>query len=154
MLSRLLAILVCISLLGVTVVPASFMPCCCKVGVKLVRGHQQSGACCAARSGESVSTVQPEKRSCCSAVKAAALPSCLARKALKPECRTCRCLEQAQIMALSGHSFYQVCEKIPLLATISDCSSASVITERGVELGEDHSAPGITVFLKTCAFLI
>jgi len=154
MLSLLLAFFVCVSLVGVTVVPASLMPCCCKFGATLEPSQQQVRACCLAKSGTSSVSGQLVRGSCCGSLKAAAVPSCCAQAALTQECGTCRCLEQAQIVALSGYSVWNASERVDMPSEIPDCARIAVFPDRGTTAATEHSPPGPPLFLKVCTLLI
>ena len=99
MLSRLLVIITCVSLVGMTVVPASAIPCCCNKSMhsKKMSGAkaQMSPACLP----ESADKALP----CC---HGKLVKACCSTKVIRQKCPKCRCLEQLQIVALSGYAAY------------------------------------------------
>jgi len=147
MFKRSLAILVCVSLLGVTAAPASWLPCCCKSKAKA--GHvEKSGPSCCAKKAQSASPgALTAVHNCCSA-KANQTASC-AKMALKKACPGCRCIEQMQIVALSGQSSQ---DSSAVVATMPTDAVALIPIEPGVsEFQLTSSAPpGMSTLLKTC----
>jgi hypothetical protein len=107
MLSRCIILITSFCLLGVTVVPGALIPCCCKSAIKIRAEHQRAGievggcshvpkSCCS-HAPKSSSPHIP--KSCCSHDGTGTMPI----KTVNNNCGTCRCLEQLQIVALSGY---------------------------------------------------
>ncbi len=97
MLSRLLVIITCVSLVGVTVVPASAIPCCCNKSMHsrgMSRAKAEMSAVCCPESAD-------KAHSCCHGKLETA---CRSKKIVRQNCPRCRCLEQLQIIALSGYA--------------------------------------------------
>jgi len=105
MLKRSLAIFVCISMVGLTAVPASWLPCCCKSKAKA--GHIQKSVVSSSTNKARFSSpgTLAAVHTCCS-TKANPAASCEARQVLKKSCPGCRCLEQMQIVTVAGQSSY------------------------------------------------
>ena len=147
MFKRSLAIFVCISLLGVTAAPASWLPCCCKSKAKA--GHvEKSGLSCCAKKAQSASPgTLTAIHTCCSA-KANQTASC-AKMALKKACPGCRCLEQMQIVALSGQSSQDSSAPV---ASFSTDTVSLIPVEAGVSesLLTFSAPPGMSTLLRTC----
>lgn len=157
MVSRLLVILVCISLLGVTVLPASLLPCCCKFERATVLRETPSSACPLHTLNKPISTGPTARRSCCSALniqEQASTASCCFQKVLRGPCGKCRCLEQMQIVALSGYSTAQIPSKVLVVADafVAAPSFASRYTI-SVPVADAYP-PTLVVILKTCTLLI
>ena len=98
MLSHLLVIITCISMVGMTVVPASAIPCCCNRSlhareVSHSRAEVIPPVCCPER--------DTKVHSCC---RAKLQTACRSDNFVKQKCPRCRCLEQLQIVALSGYA--------------------------------------------------
>jgi hypothetical protein len=120
MLKRLITIFSCICMVGVTVLPASAVPCCCR---------------------------QAGKPNCCEEHQAKALPGCCheAREQtladeccrssvdqtnIDQKCPRCRCLEEMQIVTLSGYQAYTVPERPNFSALTGEVPG--LIAEAGV----------------------
>lgn len=111
---RTIAIILCFSLIGVTVIPAAYLPCCCKTAGTSV-SNKEARSCCN-RGPTVVPAVTDEARpgTCCDAASKSmtALGTCphseaagpCPHRVVKQECPVCRCLEQMQIVALSSGS--------------------------------------------------
>jgi hypothetical protein len=101
MLNRSIVIISCICMLGMTVLPAYAIPCCCKSARMSCGKHspeQPAGTtkgCC--------STVPVKAKSCCEPIP---IETCCSGKTIEAPCGACRCLEQLQIVALSGYEAY------------------------------------------------
>lgn len=148
MLSRSIAIIACLSLVGVSLVPASLVPCCCKA--KFNAQHASSTPSCnhcpatgAARSASAVPA--------CCANQSAELPSSCAGNVVKSDCPRCRCLEQLQIVALSPVSSDQLPVRILSAAVVGEAVSVTSQTDGGLPIVSAQGPPGNPAFLKTCA---
>jgi hypothetical protein len=128
MLSRSIAIIVCLSLIGVTVLPASMIPCCCASKGDLCKTASAGPRSCCAKGPSDLAVSQGTAKSCCANISAD-LPACCSKQTVKKECPVCRCIEQMQIVALSGYSIDQSTIRIPLVL-IAD-----------LPLGSDHASP-------------
>lgn len=157
MVSRSLVILVCVSLIGVTVLPASLLPCCCKFERATVFRESPGSACPLHNVNEPVSNGPTARRSCCSAVSIqdrASTATCCFPKVLKEPCGKCRCLEQMQIVALSGYSPPQLPTKILLVAHAPVAASSFASRYTLLVQVADAYPPTLVVILKTCTLLI
>jgi hypothetical protein len=113
-LHRPLAIILCFSLIGVTVIPAAYVPCCCKTSCKTVLSKQARSCCNSGATVVPAVRAEAKSRPCCG-MAAQAMPvagtcpyseseEACPNKVVKQECPVCRCLEQMQIVALSSGS--------------------------------------------------
>ena len=153
MLHRSIIIMVCISLVGVTALPASLIPCCCKTGGKMLHSPKASPGCCTKKA------VSPCCRSM--AAPAASCPMHAAQPqafsfgdSLTKNCPHCRCLEQMQVVALSGYSVHNgtaTWTSVPMTDT-----PLSPVAIPAVSVGSlpEHDPPGITTLLRTCTLRI
>ena len=108
---RSLCLIVCISLIGVTAVPGFALPCCCKKPSKPAVAEKAS-PCCESKPSLDTASHSKKPRSCCAGGSHHEAPASLSdlgsdqsscsSKTIKKECPICRCLEQMQVVALSG----------------------------------------------------
>jgi hypothetical protein len=113
-LHRSIAIILCFSLVGITVIPAAYVPCCCKTSCKTVLSKQARSCCNSGATVLPAVTAETKARPCCGmAAQAMAVPGtcpfsesggACPSKVVKQECPVCRCLEQMQVVALSSGS--------------------------------------------------
>jgi len=147
MLSRLVIIITCVSLIGVTVVPASSIPCCCKSTQANYLNQSASSdtksemgpACC--------SRGAAKDRSCC-ATKAVQV-SC-AMGTVREECPRCRCLEQLQIVALSGYTALETSIRILAVTVAAVASSAGIGPSDVAGTVSEANCRDIVISLQTC----
>lgn len=114
MLNRSIVIISCICMLGVTVLPAAAIPCCCKSVHKSCGKHspeQPAGTTAGCCSGMPV-----KAKSCC---EKPPIETCCSGKTIEAPCGVCRCLEQLQIVALNGYQPYDSTMRTPSMALIS-----------------------------------
>ncbi len=145
MFSRLIIIISCISLVGVTVLPASLIPCCCKSGVTQNCALQDSArGCC---TGKMMSEVPAKTKSCC-----AKDPSdkCCSQKVIKKECPNCRCLEQLQIITLPGHNDNEHSIRISALAAVGSATTPVIGIDVPADIVAVKDFGGIPLSLQTC----
>jgi hypothetical protein len=114
MLNRCIVIISCICMLGVTVLPAYAVPCCCKsarVSCEKHPSQQPAGttqSCC--------SRMPAKAQSCC---EKPPMGTCCSAKTIEAPCGVCRCLEQLQIVALSGYAAYDSTMRTASVAVIA-----------------------------------
>lgn len=148
MLSRLIIIISCISLVGVTVLPASLIPCCCKSKGQnnACKGKSASGS----STGNMTCSVPVKAKSCCAKNPSDACCPQKTENTIKKDCPNCRCLEQMQIVTLSGHNDSEHTIRISALAAIQSATTTSV----GISVPTDSSAVtvsrGVPLSLQTC----
>ncbi len=161
-LHRSIAIILCLSLVGVTVIPAAYVPCCCKTSCKTTL-NKQVRSCC--NSGATVVPAVPteaKSRPCCGmASQSMSVPGtcpfsesaeACPNKVVKQECPVCRCLEQMQIVALSsGSTLSETFTKVTFTAwapvTAFQLSPAPSFGEI-VSVGQEHIS---SINLLTCS---
>lgn len=127
MLSRSIVIISCISLLGVTVLPASLIPCCCKPGGMSLSAKM--AAKCGA-TGKMMCGIPAKTKSCCAKDTS---DQCSPQKTVKKNCPHCRCLEQMQIVTLTGHNDNEQTTRISALAAVETADTSVV----GIEIASD-----------------
>jgi hypothetical protein len=147
MLSRLVIIITCVSLVWATIVPASSIPCCCKSIQANYR--EQCGI-----SGPSAEAVP----ACCSKTVAKA-PSCCATKpvqvscatgTLREECPQCRCVQQLQIVALSGYTAIETNVRLSAVTFAAAGHSSDIQPSYMAGIGPEVDCRDIVVSLQTC----
>jgi hypothetical protein len=147
MLSRLVIIITCISLIGATIVPASAIPCCCKSTQANDRGQNgMPGA--RAETGPSCCSVTAVKTPSCCATKSVQV-SCT-RGTVRAECPRCRCLEQMQIVALSGYSAGENSTRVPAVTLAAVTPFPLAGSDSTVNLGPEAGSRDIVISLQTC----
>jgi hypothetical protein len=90
MLRRFTALTICISLVGMTMTPASLLPCCCKKRQPM-SANAMAHSCC-----------QPQQAPACRMHESMA-SSEHCSGLLMTVCKKCRCLEQMQVIALTAY---------------------------------------------------
>jgi hypothetical protein len=158
-----IAIALCLSVVGMTVVPAGYMPCCCKGARNILGTITVSSPCCqAAVKTEQTATQQSAPHSCCATPKdspqttccghSQSNTSCLAVKVIEGPCHNCRCIAQMQIVALPGFAVsektYRPAEMTAPVAELPSMTPA----ERWAESLPECGSPGIVITLQTCSF--
>jgi hypothetical protein len=144
MLNRSIIIITCICMLGVTVVPAAAIPCCCKSAAPCAKHSSGKptgvmASCC--------SQMPVKAKSCC---EKPAMKSCCAGKTVKAPCGVCRCLEQLQVLALTGYVVYDSTMRTASSAIIEAspelvCQSPAISSP--LETPTPHS---LQINLQTC----
>lgn len=148
--SQSVAILVSLCMVGMTVVPSSLIPCCCKsTDCSALRETVRENCCAMPDSGRSAKT-EKRTRTCCNPEPVKVATACPA-KVLKQACPKCRCLEQMQVVALSGYSTFGVSGKIhPATQSVTIVDPLSIVapTADGVI---ETSPPAIHPLSFTCS---
>jgi hypothetical protein len=120
---RILALIIAFSLLAVTSLPASVLPCCCKVRgtVTPVKAQAngddagmvipQQGSCC-----------KPSVPVCCAATALAGDGCCAPRESVKSPCPACRCLEHLQTKGLCNPAVQETSADLGWMARTADAS--------------------------------
>jgi len=150
MLTHSVAIIVSLCMVGMTVVPSSLIPCCCKSNSCSTDHQKVRAGCCSTGAGQGSELAANQRRSCCNPepVKTA---SCCTTKTIKPDCPQCRCLEKMQVVALSGYSVYETHGKTqPAARTVAVADPLSVVAPTFLRL-IDESPPGIHPLSVTCS---
>jgi hypothetical protein len=147
MLSRLVIIITCISLVGVTIVPASSIPCCCKsmhanyrdqIGSSDLRA-ETGPACC--------SRTPAKARSCCSTNVVQA--SC-AKGFVRGECPQCRCVQQLQIIALSGYTAIETSVRLSAVTFAAAGHLSAIQPSYMAGIVPEVDCRDIVISLQTC----
>jgi hypothetical protein len=156
MLRRWLVILTCVSLIGVTVLPASALPCCCTV-MHAKMGRQSATSHCPFHmsSAPAVSTVPP-RPSCCpgEASVGMAAASCCPQGLIKRVCCQCRCHEQMQVVALPAVTSCELLGGLPGLTPGFHGPTSMALPKRGSRAGLNVRIARTGVLLQTCSLLI
>jgi len=144
MLNRSIIILSCVCMLGMTVLPASAIPCCCK-SVRIAVKHT-----CPHPAGMGAGSCSPKHnkvKACCE--KQAQASGC-SGKFIKSACPTCRCLEQVQIVALTGYAIGD--SPVRLASAVVTPDSLDHVSQPGTDttpLPATHP-DGHLINLRTC----
>ena len=160
MLKRSIALIVCFSLVGVTAAPAFVLPCCCK-NLNKPPVAEKVGACCKSKPSLDTGVHSKKTHSCCATASRSEAPaalsdlgpdqSCISGNTIKKDCPICRCLEQMQIVALSGNVAPEINIRnsvgAPVVSaglSLSDiaCVSAAIA---------DSDCRGAPIGLRTCS---
>lgn len=158
-----IAIALCFSVMGMTVVPAKYMPCCCKAARRSVGADTAPGRCCAMAVNTDADAQERGAHDSCHAMQARsaravccghaqASRSMKAGTVISGPCHGCRCIQEMQIVALPGFAVtektYRVAEigvpvaEMPCLAPAAQWAGS--LPESGF--------PGIVITLQTCSF--
>ncbi len=148
MLIRSVAIMVCISLVGMTVVPASWLPCCCKSKSKSLESERPIASCCAEKSSINFTIPNSQGHSCCP-VNLKDDRSCACSSAIRGICSACRCAEQMQIVALSGYSAQEETSRDRLVTLYSVSQSSVIVLANNSVPVKDVNPPGMVTLLRT-----
>jgi hypothetical protein len=149
MLSRSIAVMACLSLIGMTILPASVIPCCCKNKDNLAQGTFAHPLSCCEKSSTIRTTSEGTVKPCC-AKNSVDLQSCCSNRVIKKECPACRCLEQMQIIALSGYSVDGSTVRVPLLSIHDMASTPDVTLLIAANPIREEGPPGNPAFVRTC----
>jgi hypothetical protein len=161
MLRRVTSILLCFSLLGLTVLPAAYLPCCCKAAMK--PKPLKVASCCSHYKPQTQGcglVAQARTMACCeSGVGPSSLQDRMAKgsfhcagKVLNKTCPICRCLEQMQIVAIAGSQTHETVVRVAAAALPSAVVPMSELPLKSVEVAPQGERPGIAVTLQTCSF--
>jgi hypothetical protein len=147
MLSRLVIIITCISLVGVTIVPASSIPCCCKsiqanyrdqCGISGLRA-ETGPTCC--------SKTVAKAPSCCSTE---AVQASCAKGLVRDECPQCRCVQQLQIVALSGYTAIETSVRLSAVTFAAVAESSGIQPSHMAGIVAEVDCRDIVISLQTC----
>lgn len=157
---RSIALIACFCLVGVTAAPGFTLPCCCKKLSKPVVA-EKAGHCC--KSKPSFETASHSKKAppCCAAASRRQAPTALSKlgsdqtsssgNTIKKECPICRCLEQMQIVALSGTVAPEINIRnsvgIPVVSAILPLSEIACVSATIA----DSDCRGAPIGLRTCS---
>jgi hypothetical protein len=157
---RLVALTICISLLGITAAPACYLPCCCKFKAPGLSPASAKSCCHSHGKDQRISRDELEAvlmgMEYVATVGAASTclsqqHSCCAKKSVRRECPNCRCLEHMQLIALAGSTSSDVSERLsqstvcePAESSFHTSSAKSIISP----LLDDHQS--IVITLQTC----
>ena len=143
MLSRVIAIVTCLSLVGVSLVPASLLPCCCKNRSMAQQGA--SGPTCPKCPPGTTASAMP----CCAKMQSEA-PACCTKNSLQQNCPLCRCMEQMQVVTLSSAPSDQLSVRVPVAAQIGETASVANPQSGTFHVFRHAGPPGDLTFLTTC----
>jgi hypothetical protein len=153
MLIRLLAIALCVSLVGSSVVPAGMLRCCCKARIAAGNALESTGSCCAPRAVSVNTEASKGVGSCCG--QSSGIGTCAVPSSVSPVCPACRCLEQMKVVSIACPTHSEEAPRISLKAALSVDTLGLQLTarvERAVfDTGTSSSLP---VILQSCSFRI
>jgi hypothetical protein len=142
---KITSLIVCIALLGFTVVPASYIPCCCSGGHAAV--EKKPASCCKAET-------ERDATKCCREGKGET--ACTVAKILRTPLKgDCRCLEQITTVTLptfNAHLTKKTRGPGTALASVVAVPVPSTAFREACPEG-GTSRPGLLIRLKTCTFL-
>ena len=140
--SRIIAVAVCISLLGFTLTPQALLPCCCSREGKVAEAVE-SAPCC---------RMERPVESCCRA--AAEGQACPAERAFGLKCAHCLCPAHLQNTAIPGFKAHQITNWVPVVvaASTSVHRPSGPETQRGL-ICVNALLPISTILLDTCVLL-
>jgi hypothetical protein len=159
-LKRSIALIVCFCLVGVTAVPGFALPCCCKKLSKPAVAEKAS-ACCKSKPSHHTASHSYKTQSCCASGSQHEAPaplsdlgsdqSCRSGNTIKKECPICRCLEQMQIVALSGTVAPEINIRnsvgIPVVSAVLSLSEIACVSATIA----DSDCRGASIGLRTCS---
>ncbi len=159
-LHRSIALILCFCLIGVTAVPAAYLPCCCKASCKSAMNEQVRPCCKNHQVHDQASAPKPKARPCCAMGTQVALTTGTCQfsesgeacpsKVVK-QCPFCRCLEQMQIVALSsGSTLFETVTRVPDVAWASAVEVQPMVTARLSEFGPTYQSHSSSISLLTC----
>jgi hypothetical protein len=160
MLKRSIALIVCFSLVGVTAAPGFALPCCCK-NLSKPAVAEKASACCKSEHSLDTASHSEKARSCCATASRHEAPpalsdlgsghSCCSGNTIRKDCPMCRCLEQMQIVALSGTVAPETSIRnsvgVPLVSAALSLSEIARVPATVADL-ECRGAP---IGLRTCS---
>lgn len=153
MLMRILIIVTCISVIGITVLPAS-APCCCFQMPGKSSASQNPVQCPLHATQRSVPDAPVS--SCCTTLPGMSTgsASCCSQGMIKHVCGTCRCHGQMQVVVLPANQPLQTIDGLPVLM-VESCEGAGLPKCKAEPVGsEEVRHPLKVVFLRTCSLLI
>ncbi len=158
-----IAIALCFSVMGMTAVPARYMPCCCKGAGRNLRTEAVRTTCCPVAVKTDETADKRRGHHACSANQKSSPPavccqhaqatrSMFAGEAITGPAHNCRCIQEMQIVAIPG---FAVSEKAYRLIEVNaPVAETPTITpaERRTESLTESGFPGIVITLQTCSF--
>ena len=147
MLSRLVIIITCVSLVGVTIVPASSIPCCCKSMHTNYRNQTAVTGSSAETGPTCCSRTAAKAPSCCSTT---AVQASCAKGLVRDECAQCRCAQHLQIIALSGYTAIETSVRLPGVTFAAADHSSGIQPSYMAGIGPEVDRRDIVVSLQTC----
>ena len=135
--NRLVVSMVVVALLGFTLTPQAFFPCCCKTADKKCPDAQ------------SCPYHQQQVKSCCA--QSSTVAPCHGNQTVKADCPKYRCLDYYHVVVIAGHNGADSTVRAPLegaLLALLDSHTGFVTDQAGPLLSE--SPPGTAILLKSC----
>lgn len=148
MLKRVFVITMCVSMLGMTVVPASWMPCCCKAQSKTSSANKPVPSCCIDKTVMNSSESEFSHRSC-HETGLNAQQACACGTIVRGLCGACRCAEQVQVIALTGYFTQDEITKDHLSPDFSVSERSMITSAASRFVYQDVAPPGMVSHLKT-----
>jgi hypothetical protein len=152
-LKRLIALIVCFCLVGVTAAPGFALPCCCKKLSKPAVA-EKANTCCKSKPSLDTPSHSNKMRSCCAPASLSDLgsdQSCSSGNTIKKDCPICRCLEQMQIVALSGTVVPEINIRnslgVPVVSVVFSCAGIAHMSAPVA----DSECRGAPIGLRTCS---
>ena len=140
--SRFAIIITALSLLGFTLTPHAYFPCCCKGGGKTAQPAGPAPCC----------PVQKPVKSCCAGANSVA--TCTADDTLTRNCPTCRCLEQMQVPVLTGPNAGDTTTRVFAALPASALPNSLTAFADAAEVARmSDGPPGMAILLKTCTLV-
>lgn len=158
--SRSIALILCFSLVGATVAPGAYLPCCCKKACEPAIKEQPRQCCKTEPSLDPASRLQggrlccgthsPQHTQSVSSYPSSEYKACCSSKMMKKECPACRCLEQMQIVALSGTPTGQATVRTSAVIPLTAVEFPTTAADPATELISELDCRGAPVNLRTC----
>lgn len=143
MLRRSLTIFACICMLGMTVLQASAVPCCCKTG---------SEDACAKHTASN--HVKEAKKACSHMGHSGAKPSMASQtgpqKTVATFSHACRCLHLSPIVALSSQEVWDSSIRATTAALVAHSPVSYSRLVHAIETLPDSGSPSIAIHIATC----
>ena len=156
MLRRSLVLSLCISLVGVSALPASAIPCCCTYKQAKVTRQWACPNCAPHDTKVIAGTSLPSIPPCCAKKSSVSVPtaSCCSTTLVEHLSGKCRCHDLMQMIALTAcSSCHSVMGTAPLVEQSVDTGVVTA-SRRGQPAGLETRFPETVVFLRTCSLLI
>ena len=140
--SRVINLIVCMSLLSLTALPWALHPCCCKTGVK-VSLETAGSACCKA---------QTRPKGCCESTKG--VQSCPLKQSFGASCPVCACKEKIKTSLTMGPSLQQTLVRhAATVLALAPPVRNPIRTEQSRVIFVDPHPPEIEILLQTSILL-
>jgi hypothetical protein len=158
-----LSIALCFSVLGMTVIPSGYMPCCCKGARHALKANADDASPCrVAVKTEETGEKHRSHRSCCATPKETPQETCCGHKqaqqhramgkVISSPCHKCRCIEEMQIVAIPGVALSEKSYRLSELAIpVAEILTITPV-ERWIATLQECASPGIVITLQTCSF--